>query len=176
MLFRWIFFRHLRGYLADVSQGIGSLIKPVWNILPYVFSANDMRKEVTEQYPDPVSSRTEDDLPARSRGLLHNQIDQCTGCGDCVSVCPVKCIRLNVEEGPSQDKKWVSVFDIDFGSCVFCGLCVETCRPSSLTHTKKFEIASFIVSDLVTSFGRGSVSPELREKWRVIRESETLDL
>ena len=142
------------------------LFKDIWRVfysflsssaaaLPNFFGKGELRKRVTEQYPDPVSSRTEDDLPARTRGILSNDIERCTGCGDCRKICPVECIRIETLPGPDLARPVVTVFDIDFGKCLLCGLCVEVCHPNSLTHTKRFEGAVYRISDLVMSFGRG---------------------
>lgn len=140
--------------------------------LPYFvgFSSGELRKEVTEQYPDPVSSRTPDDLPPRTRGLLFNDIERCTGCKECEEVCPVNCIHVETEMGAETSKIWVGVFDIDFARCIFCGLCVEVCEPASLVHTRKYESSVYMPQDLVASFGRGRITPEQRAKWASLRQ------
>ena len=138
--------------------------------LPYLFRIGELRKEVTEGYPDPVSSKTADDLPPRSRGLLFNDIDRCTGCGDCKKICPAQCINIDAELGSENSKVWVSVFDIDFSKCMFCGLCVEVCQPTSLIHTRQYEGAAYQLTDLVASFGRGQLTSEQRAKWAALRQ------
>ena len=159
-------------YLGNVQRGCRSVIGTAFTVFPYLFGMGNHMKEVTEQYPDPVSSRTEDDLPPKTRGLLFNDINRCTGCQMCEKICPVQCIKVEVETMPDVTKKWVGVFDIDFGKCIFCGLCVESCQPASLVHTKKYERAVFDVGELVVSFGRGRVSPELKKKWSSMRAGE----
>jgi formate hydrogenlyase subunit 6/NADH:ubiquinone oxidoreductase subunit I len=163
-------FSNFWSYLRDVFQGIWSVAGSCMTALPYVFRWGDLRKEVTEGYPDPVSSKTADDLPPRSRGLLFNDIDRCTGCKECEKVCPAQCIRVEEEPGAEVSKIWVSIFDIDFARCTFCGLCVETCQPTSLVHTRQYEGAAYQLSDLVASFGRGQVTPEQRAKWAALRQ------
>jgi formate hydrogenlyase subunit 6/NADH:ubiquinone oxidoreductase subunit I len=137
--------------------------------LPYLFGLGELRKEVTEQYPDPISSRTEDDLPPKTKGTLINNIDRCTGCGDCARVCPSRCIRVETEPTDDLLKEWVSVFDIDISKCIYCGLCVEACIPQSLVHSKKFAVSALSQNELVVSYGRGRLTLEQRQKWETMR-------
>lgn len=163
-------FDSLREYLSAVVSGLRSVWKSLYTALPYLFGAGELRKEVTEQYPDPISSRTADDLPPRTRGLLLNDIDRCTGCRECEKACPTQCIRVETEAGSDPSKLWVAVFDIDFGKCVFCGLCVESCQPASLVHTKQYEGAVYDLKDMVRGFGRGYVTAEQKAKWAAMRQ------
>lgn len=167
-------FSTLAAYIRGVFRGVRSVWGSWWTAMPYLFSVHsgELRKEVTEQYPDPVSSRTADDLPPRTRGLLFNDIERCTGCKDCEQVCPAKCITIENELGADTQKTWVAVFDIDFARCMFCGLCVEVCQPQSLVHTKQYEGAVYMLPDLVASFGRGRVTQEQRAKWEMLRRAD----
>ncbi len=157
-------------YVRNVFLGAWSIAGSCMAAFPYVFRWGDLRKEVTEGYPDPISSKTADDLPTRSRGLLFNDIDRCTGCRECAKICPSQCIQIEDEPGTDVAKSWVSVYDIDFSKCIFCGLCVEVCHPGSLVHTRQYEGAAYQITDLVASFGRGHVTAEHREKWAQIRK------
>lgn len=157
--------------IKELAYGMASLFSALRASLPYLFSVKERAKEVTEQYPDPISSRSPEDLPPRSRGMIKNSIEKCTGCGDCVKVCPVQCIQMQTEPGASSTKLWVSVFDIDFSSCSFCGLCVEFCIPNSLSHTHEYELSSSNLLDLSVSYGSGQVTNEQREKWASLRQA-----
>lgn len=160
------------GVLADVALRIRSLWRAARTTAPYLFGGSEAVKEVTEQYPDPVSSRTVDDLPPRTRGLLHNDIQKCTGCGDCQTVCPTQAIVVQTEEGAFPEDRWVETFDIDFSRCVFCSHCVTICRPASLTHTPAFEGAETDLTKLIAHFGKGTISFEQRKKWEEMRQSK----
>src|SRR4051794_22261472 len=162
-------------YFKDVISGAWSIAGSCFTIFPYFFRWGDLRKEVTEGYPDPVSSKTPDDLPPRSRGILFNDIDHCTGCKECERICPSQCILIEEEPAPDSPKKWVSVFDIDLSRCTFCGLCVDACYPGSLIHTRQYEAAAYQLTDLVSSFGRGQLTPEHRAKWDKIRLQNAID-
>jgi formate hydrogenlyase subunit 6/NADH:ubiquinone oxidoreductase subunit I len=162
-------------YFRNLFRSTRSISRASWSALLYGVGAGEARKEVTEQYPDPISSRTPDDLPPRSRGLLHNDILKCTGCRECEFSCPVDCIRIETEPGQENSKIWVSVFDIDFAKCVFCGLCVEVCEPRSLTHTHHYESAAVNASELVRSFGSGRVTSEQKSKWAEIQRQREED-
>ena len=168
-------FSAFAGYIEESYRQVKSLFVAAMTSLPYLFSAGDLRKEVTEQYPDPISSKTADDLPPRTRGLLSNDINKCTGCKDCVLTCPTQCIHIETEPGEDASKTWVSEFKIDFSRCIFCGLCVDVCEPRSLTHTKKYEAAGYEISDLSKDFGRGTITPEQRQKWAKLRKQREID-
>jgi len=172
---RFSVFSQLALYIRDVSLGVWSIFESCFTAFPYLFRWGDLRKEVTEGYPDPVSSKTADDLPPRSRGLLFNDIDRCTGCRECERSCPAQCIHIEEEPGADASKIWVSVFDIDFAQCIFCGLCVDVCQPASLIHTRQYEGAAYSLSDLVASFGRGQVTAEQRAKWAALRQLSESD-
>ncbi len=166
-------------YLGKIFYGMKTIFESCRIAVPYLFGAGDLRKEVTEQYPDPISAKVPDDLPARSRGLLFNDIDRCTGCKECEQICPSQCIRVMNEAGPTTGKNWVALFEIQFSKCIFCGLCVSVCEPRSLVHTKQYEGAAYTLADLVANFGRGQVTAAQREKWALARqqaESEELSI
>lgn len=167
------FFGSFRGYFAALLRSLLTLWRGLSTGLSYLLSNSDAKKEVTELYPDPVSSRTPDELPTRSRGLLKNDIQRCTGCYACSEVCPTGCFEIHTEEGPKPGKLWVSTFNIDFSKCLFCGLCVEACEPASLTHSRRYEGAAEQVSDLRAAYGRGPISREMRERWRRQRELQS---
>ncbi|MBC7387290.1 MAG: 4Fe-4S binding protein [Cryobacterium sp.] len=151
---------------AILFDGTRSFIRALSASLPYLFNMNPntLRKEVTEQYPDPVSSRTVDDLPPRTKGLIQNDIDQCIGCRECAKSCPVDCFTIESERLLDTQKEWVSLFDIDHSKCISCSLCVEVCPTSSLSNSKRYEFAAYDRKEMVESFGKGE--PPRRGEYR----------
>lgn len=151
---------------------LSSFFRSTGVIFPYFFGIGAHRKVITEEYPDPVSSRTETDLPSKTRGQLFNDMSLCTGCGSCAEICPAQCIELEAEKSPDPDKKWVSKFNIDHSKCLFCGLCVSVCEPKSLVHTKTFVPSSGNLSSFVKKYGKGEISPDQKEKWKKMKDQE----
>ena len=169
------FLRSLKNYFLTLYRSVSALQRAAQTGIGYLLSTSESKREITELYPDPVSSRTADELPTRSRGLLHNDIARCTGCYACSEVCPTGCFKIHTEEGPKPGKLWVETFDIDDSRCLFCGLCVEACAPGSLTHTRQYEGAAESAGRLRAEFGRGPISREMRERWRKQREAQAED-
>ncbi len=52
-------------------------------------------------------------------------LKNCTGCGDCVSVCPYGLIRI-------QGQK--AMLEIDFCACDHCGKCTDICQTGALSR------------------------------------------
>ena len=52
------------------------------------------------------------------------------------------------------------VFDINLGTCMSCGLCVEPCPTGAIHHTTEFEGATTNFRDLIFHF----VTPEMAER------------
>jgi len=48
------------------------------------------------------------------------KLEKCTGCGDCVEICPVSAIKIEKEKAVINDE------------CVECGACVNECPNEAL--------------------------------------------
>lgn len=156
-------------YFQDVYRGFRSVRNSFLAAFPYVLGMGELRKEVTEQYPDPISSKTPDDLPPRSRGILFNDIERCTGCRECKLVCPSRAIEIETEIRPDTNQVWVSTFNIDLSKCVMCGLCVDACLPNSLVHTRQYIQSAYDLSEFMMRFGKGAITPKQRVNWEIAR-------
>ena len=76
---------------------------------------------------------------ARYRGLHLNDLEACTGCGNCADICPnqaitmVKIPEIQARPGDTGERP-----QIDYGRCCFCGLCVDICPPGSLSLSRDY--------------------------------------
>lgn len=53
--------------------------------------------------------------------------DKCTGCGDCISVCPMNANKVNENV----------ISKVDLGYCIGCGVCIPKCPENARTLVKK---------------------------------------
>lgn len=53
--------------------------------------------------------------------------DKCTGCGDCISVCPMNANKVNENV----------ISEVDLGYCIGCGVCIPKCHENARTLVKK---------------------------------------
>ena len=107
---------------------------------------NMLRRSVTAQYPD-----TKPDLPARSRGVIALQEENCTSCMLCARECPSWCIYIDshketipatAEGGRDRQQNVLDRFDIDWSLCMYCGICIEVCPFDALHWSPEFEYAT----------------------------------
>ncbi len=106
---------------------------------------------VTIQYPeDPgVVARR-----ARTRHRLLKREDgtpRCVACMMCETVCPAKTIRIVAEESPDvMIEKRPKSFEIDMGTCVYCGYCVEACPEDAIRmDSGQVEMSAFSRQDMI---------------------------
>ena len=74
-------------------------------------------------------------IPPQARGVIALDADACTSCMICVRECPDWCIEIDshtveVTEPGARRPRSVAVLDrfaIDWGLCLYCGICVEVC-------------------------------------------------
>lgn len=71
--------------------------------------------------------------PPQAHGAIALRPADCTSCNLCVTECPAWCITLTAHTelapGPGRARKVkvLDEFEIDYGLCMFCGICVEVC-------------------------------------------------
>lgn len=97
---------------------------------------------VTLEFPYVASA-----FPLNSKIKLKNNFSECTVCRDCEGTCPVQAIKIEAEQFSPQIKKPKTAkgleienalysFKVDYSKCVFCGLCVNECKPQSLGYER----------------------------------------
>lgn len=97
--------------------------------------------------------------PDGAHGTIVLSESACTSCMLCVRECPTWCIDLTshneeVSEPGSRRPRSVAVLDsftIDWGLCMFCGICVEVCPFDALWWTPDLEPTAAAAHDLIRS-------------------------
>jgi len=95
--------------------------------------------------------------PARSRGVIALQPENCTSCMLCVRECPDWCITLDshTEEklipGSARPRQHqvLDRFAIDYSLCMYCGICIEVCPFDALHWAPEAEYAETAIAGLL---------------------------
>jgi len=94
---------------------------------------------------------------APRRGVITLIPEDCTSCMLCVRECPTWCITVDshtdevVEEGARRPKK-INVLDeftIDYGLCMYCGICIEVCPFDALEWRPDYDYPATSRTSLV---------------------------
>ncbi len=94
----------------------------------------------------------------RARGVISLDSDACTACMLCARECPDWCIYIEahkVEKAPSKPggrmrtESILDRFDIDYGLCMYCGICVEVCPFDALAWSPEYEYSELKISNLL---------------------------
>jgi formate hydrogenlyase subunit 6/NADH:ubiquinone oxidoreductase subunit I len=111
-----------------------------------------LSKAATVQYPD---ERIE--LPERTRGVIALLPENCTVCMLCAKECPCWCIYIEghkvTKPGKRKPLNELDRFAIDFGLCMYCGICVEVCPFDALHWSPFFEYTSYTYEGMVHEAG-----------------------
>jgi len=76
---------------------------------------------------------------------VHVNMNNCTGCNNCVVACPVDALELSTVDPVSTDKIYkviggkAIVLDADNELCAGCGICIEACPYDVITLKGHFD-------------------------------------
>jgi len=143
----------LATYFKNIGMGFWTVLIGMRITMKHLFTP-----AVTVQYPDARMP-----IPERGRNRLYVNMDDCIGCNQCGMACPVNCISIETAKSlPTEDlgvtttgqkkRLWVTKFDIDFGKCCYCGLCVPPCPTECIYMTDVFEFSEYDRKNLVYNF------------------------
>jgi len=96
----------------------------------------------------------------RGRHILNH--DKCTGCQLCAITCEgiAEAIGMvKVDEQWKHNKKGIMP-QIDYGKCVFCGLCVDACPFYALFMTNDYELAAYTKEHLIYTPAQLAIKPK----------------
>lgn len=96
------------------------------------------------------------------RGVIALIPESCTSCMVCVEECPTWCIEIashqeQVSEPGARRPRTVKVLDtftIDFGLCMYCGICVDACPFDALEWSPRADYSATDRPGLVHDTGR----------------------
>jgi 4Fe-4S ferredoxin len=75
---------------------------------------------------------------------VHVNMNNCTGCNNCVVACPVNALELNTVDPATTDKIYCVIngratsLDVDEELCAGCGICIEACPYDVITLEGKW--------------------------------------
>jgi len=101
------------------------------------------------------------EISERYRGFHRNDIDKCTGCGNCADICPCQAITMvevpGIEAKPKQGDKGERP-QFNYGRCTYCGLCVDVCISGSLSLSQDFIHIDHATDSFVAVLGKDETS------------------
>ena len=142
-------------YFRNLGLGVITVLNSMGAAWRHLFTPS-----VTLQYPTEKWT-----MPERSRGRLHNNVDDCIGCGQCARACPTNCILIQTEKrGKEEPEVFASdgtvkklrtvVFDIDMALCCYCGLCTFACPTHCLGMVGDYEYSVYDRNEHIYHFAK----------------------
>lgn len=99
------------------------------------------KKPATVRYPGKARP-----MPEGFRGKLKFYPEKCIGCKLCMRDCPSGAIEIRKLE----EKEFEA--EIDFGKCIYCGQCADSCLKKALEVTDEYELANLDRNKLKVTF------------------------
>ncbi len=92
------------------------------------------------------------EIADRGQGLIRLRVTnkdpvvyKCTGCGICAKNCPQHCITVVKKENEKQPEEYT----VNYGLCMFCRICIDTCPFNALEQTQEHEFIGESREDFV---------------------------
>ena len=157
-------------YLKDIKDALITPLQGMKITTSYIFTSR-----VTRKYPEAYTPV----LPESERNRINVDVTKCGGCQLCAKGCPTKSITMEtiktvptdsnvpLDANGKSKKLLVTKFDIDFGTCCFCGLCEETCNFGAIYRTPVFDYSTYYRKNLKYSFSNLS-SEQIEEKKKLL--------
>jgi NADH-quinone oxidoreductase subunit I/NAD(P)H-quinone oxidoreductase subunit I len=134
----------------EYFMNIGDAVRTTWVGMKITLKYWVKEPAITVEYPDRIGGRTPEDLVSeRFRGFLRVETSKCIGCFQCMKVCPMDCILIEIEK--REEGRILNRFDIDQAKCMYCGLCVEECPTAAVLFSKRYEGSTYDMSELCIS-------------------------
>jgi NADH-quinone oxidoreductase subunit I len=138
-------------YLPQVLKGLGTTMKHMLMTIG--------GKDRVIQYPE----ERREEMPVEQGGMLErtyrgvhrlNKDEEgrvkCVACFMCSTACPARCIHIEAEESPWQDReKYPGKFDIDELRCIYCGMCEEACPVDAIELTHLYDIVGLTRQEMI---------------------------
>jgi NADH-quinone oxidoreductase subunit I len=94
--------------------------------------------------------------PTRSRGVIGLLEENCTVCMICARECPDWCIYIDSHTESVQvpgasrprQRNVLDRFAIDFGLCMYCGICIEACPFDALFWSPEYDYPAYELREL----------------------------
>jgi NADH-quinone oxidoreductase subunit I len=139
-------------YVPQVLAGLGTTMKHMLNVVI-------RGKDRVIQYPEERRENMPIDeggmLQSTYRGVHRLNKDEdgrvkCVACFMCSTACPAKCIHIEADIAPWQDReKYPAKFDIDELRCIYCGMCEEACPVDAIELTSIYDIVGLTRQEMV---------------------------
>ena len=104
--------------------------------------------------------------------------EKCTGCGDCATICPVRGLPNQFDEGLKYNHAAYisfpsavpSVYLIDKEKCLYfnhgiCALCAKNCGAEAIDFTQKDEILEYSIASIIVATGFDLIDPSILARY-----------
>jgi NADH-quinone oxidoreductase subunit I len=109
-------------------------LKPATNLFPAKYAPESTLGLLDKVANQEVALNPPVAVPPQFRGKIAYDRENCTGCQQCVKICPTRAIEFLPEE------RKVKIF---ISRCCFCAQCVDVCPVHTLAMTEEFLLSSY---------------------------------